>query len=551
MKQNNKKTFRVIFLLVIGMSLIAWMPVPAMATTWHVYDGESINDYTGYNGAYWGVVSTGDTIFVHNGTYYGTFDIDKPNLTVIGEGSDFVTYDGEGTGQVIMPNGTTAGLDATGTILEGFEFINSPYGAFIGSYGPATDCKIRNNVFEGLTASGGLTTYDLNITIENNVFSNCIGSWCALYVGFGVVGLSDFSTIANNTFTNNTGSRALTLRQASYCNVVNNTIINNAGDGIRLYKTTANNNTITRNNISSNGGIICLKDAGEGNKLYLNNFVNNPGGVTYSGTSPAITYWNSISQIVYVYNGTTYTGQMGNYWGSDYTGTDADGDGIGDTPYPIPGSATDCDSFPLIAEFDYNNYLIPDFNLSGYVDASDLQLFGDHWHFTAEDSLNWDPIYNLEHTPVGGYQYIDAGDLQVFGDNWHQGTPPRYGSGGKSGKGPNEFAGIVFDLDATTYGNQNLTDIPSQPAGTYIRLDVYCTGVQNLDTYEFEVIYDPTELAYVTATPTNPITMEGNILESNGGTALGWMIDTSTPGVLSIAYTLTGTDPAQAPEGEG
>jgi len=117
--------------------------------------------------------------------------------------------------------------------------------------------------------------------------------------------------------------------------------------------------------------------------------------------------------------------------------------------------------------------------------------------------------------------------------------------------GPNENAGIVFDLNATTYGNQNLTSIPSQPAGTYIRLDVYCTGVQNLDTYEFDIIYDPTELAYVAASASNLITFEQNILTTNGGTAIGWMIDTSTSGVLSIAYTLAGTDTLEAPEGEG
>ena len=35
------------------------------------------------------------------------------------------------------------------------------------------------------------------------------------------------------------------------------------------------------------------------------------------------------------------------------------------------------------------------------------------------------------------------------------------------------------------------------------------------------------------------------------GTALGWMIDISTPGVLSLAYTLAGTDTLEAPEGEG
>ena len=189
--------------------------------------------------------------------------------------------------------------------------------------------------------------------------------------------------------------------------------------------------------------------------------------------------------------------------------------------------------------------IVGDFNSDGYVDAADLQLLGDNWHFIDTDP-GWDALYDL--VPDG---IIDAADLQIFGDHWHEGTPPKSGEGGKDGKGPNEFAGIVFDLDAVTTGNQNLTSIPSQPVGTMIRLDVYCTGVSNLDTYEFEVIYDAAELAYISSSATNPITFEPNILTTNGGTALGWMVDSSTPGVLSIAYTLAGTDTAQAPEGEG
>ena len=196
--------------------------------------------------------------------------------------------------------------------------------------------------------------------------------------------------------------------------------------------------------------------------------------------------------------------------------------------------------------------IVGDFNSDGYVDAADLQMFADHWHFD-ENNPGWDPLYNLDNTPdlVSGLQIIDAGDLQVFGDHWHEGSPPKSIAFGKSEKGPNEDAGIRFDLDATTYGNQNDTIMAAPNVGDYIRVDVYAINVHNLDTYEFEVNYNPSQLEYITTTPTNPITFEGNILESNGGQALGWMIDTSTPGVLSIAYTLVGTDTLEAPEGEG
>jgi len=188
--------------------------------------------------------------------------------------------------------------------------------------------------------------------------------------------------------------------------------------------------------------------------------------------------------------------------------------------------------------------IIGDFNGDGYVDASDLQLFGDHWHYVTADP-GWDALYDLD--PDG---IINAADLQIFGDHWHEGIPPTIVKGDE-GKGPNVGAGIEFDLDALTSGNQHVTAISSQSAGTYIRLDVYATGVHNLDTYEFEVIYNSDELAYIASSATNPITYEQNILTTNGGTAIGWMVDSSIPGVLSIAYTLAGTDTLEAPEGDG
>lgn len=61
--------------------------------------------------------------------------------------------------------------------------------------------------------------------------------------------------------------------------------------------------------------------------------------------------WSSLSIMTYIYNETTHTNYLGNYW-DDYTGTDADNDGIGDTPYRIYYSDIN-DEYPLMERFEY------------------------------------------------------------------------------------------------------------------------------------------------------------------------------------------------------
>ena len=84
------------------------------------------------------------------------------------------------------------------------------------------------------------------------------------------------------------------------------------------------------------------------NVLYLNNCINN----SQNSYSDSLTNtWNSPEKLTYTYEGNTYTNYLGNYW-DNYTGSDDDGDGIGDTAYSI-GSNTD--SYPLISLSD--NYV--------------------------------------------------------------------------------------------------------------------------------------------------------------------------------------------------
>ena len=56
-------------------------------------------------------------------------------------------------------------------------------------------------------------------------------------------------------------------------------------------------------------------------------------------------------EITYTYDGTTYKSYLGNYW-DDYEGTDADGDGIGDTQYSIDSDSDENDDYPLMTPFE-------------------------------------------------------------------------------------------------------------------------------------------------------------------------------------------------------
>ena len=289
--------------------------------------------------------SDGDTVYVYNGTYSGDIYIEK-NITLTGEGADVVTIDGS-YGIIIGSTSTVNGV-----IVEGFSVLNSQRGISI--YPLASNCTVRNNIIDGLTGDYGNIIYSTNNSFTNNVITSATTAYGALYLWS-----ANYCTIANNTIINNQltdsdWAGAIVLEEVDHSLIIDNTIVNNAGSGILLYA--SHNNTITRNNISSNERGLWWQqweqsEASEGNRIYFNNFNNNKDVDLYEGCIPiADNIWNSTSPMPYFYEGVSYTNQLGNYW-SNYTGSDNDGDGIGDDPYAVPNSS-DTDFRPLVTGFE-------------------------------------------------------------------------------------------------------------------------------------------------------------------------------------------------------
>jgi parallel beta-helix repeat protein len=184
------------------------------------------------------------------------------------------------------------------------------------------------------------------LSSNNTVYGNAVrGNW---YYGI-IVDSSSCNRISENIITfsdlgiglfwsaNNNVSKNIIMYtsecavklEASNENSISGNDITNNDHGIFLIDS-SNDNTVSGNNITNNGEGVRL-DLSFNNKFHHNNLIHNTQQVLVS-TSGYPNFWDD-----------GYP-SGGNYW-SDYTGVDADGDGIGDTPYVI--DADNRDRYPL------------------------------------------------------------------------------------------------------------------------------------------------------------------------------------------------------------
>jgi parallel beta-helix repeat protein len=288
-----------------------------------------------------------------SGASYLVNDVDQSNMV---NGKPIIYWINVQNEQVPSDAGYVALFNCTNIVMQNMSLSKNEHGILMVN---TTNSLITKNRFSDYHKGVFMFRSDGNQIIENS-FINSV--WHAVAV---TLVASSNNTAYRNTIStsiradSNAPQSGFTLSMSS-SNVICENVMDGASEtsnGMVLLHYSLDNN-ISRNVIDAHYTGIYIKNGTEGNRITENTISNNNYGLLFvSSWSDSLTnrfYRNNfVDNSMQMYDlrdryplSFWDDGFEGNYW-SDYTGTDRNGDGIGDTPhYTVDGGQ---DSHPLIA----------------------------------------------------------------------------------------------------------------------------------------------------------------------------------------------------------
>jgi nitrous oxidase accessory protein NosD len=219
--------------------------------------------------------------------------------------------------------------NAENSIIEGNVFDSISYWA-MGSIGiQAVDCCNMTIISNRLSGCQGYGLYDGNgyfydSIVGGNIISNCLHG---IQLGFG-----GRNEITNNVILNSTscGMNVGNSNSILSGNVIKSSAKGDArGSGLYVLGT----GTMVFNNMIS-GCSVGLSSQGQENTFYNNTVEENEYGMRLAESARRnnVTWNGFVNNSISVWNDASLVWFDHNYW-SDYNGSDANSDGIGDVPY--------------------------------------------------------------------------------------------------------------------------------------------------------------------------------------------------------------------------